>query len=798
MRCECIRLHPYQSLVTRISFVMAASNSSANDSYTSAEISHGIGAKVGIRYPILNGTNYIHWKFRMEYNLRSRKLWTIVSGDRERPSTSPEDKEWEELDEEARQIIVMTVDDRQNAYLFEETTAKGMWDRLKEAYQEESVANTLRLKSAFNSYRKDPSQTMTMHVNKVREMVQELKSVGVTVPKEDVILILLDSLPDEYRMVRSALKSQRDLSVEMVCARLKEEEHDLGLGAAKEEEKAFTASGRRNERGLRCYNCGLLGHTKKFCRKPIGAAAGTQGYGGNLASDKSVLDLSKRKCYNCNKFGHLKRDCKAPKNVSALVAKGVNGDTAYVGISNAEQYEPGWIIDSGATHHMCYEKGVFTLLTPLDVPKRIILGNGHVTQATHVGCVKLELQTGRTTRTGELTNVLFTPEVTKNLFSVSSCIQAGNHVTFSTNEVKIYNGRGDIVAQGSLSHGLWNLAVCNEGKAYTAEANSSVKLWHQRFGHLGINNLKKVHKLVQGMDLIEANELQCDACSEGKQSRNPTTTVSKESAKVLELVHSDVCGPIRPTTLGGNRYFVTFLDDFSRRSWVYLLKEKREVFYKFQEFKAKVEAQSKEKVLTLRSDNGGEYIGKDLQEFCKNNGITHVFSSPYAPNQNGVAERFNRTMIEMVSSMLSDSLLPAYLWGEALHTANYLKNRSPHASVERKTPEEAWSKRKPSVKHLKAFGCKVSVLLTPRRKEKFGSKVWWGSLVGYGGPLVGYRIWNPAKKEVMVRKDVRFYEDELYTPTINGTSNLDEYINLEITYSPNLPPLQQTQEPPME
>ena len=145
----------------------------------------------------------------MEYVLRSRKLWSLVVGDKERPSDAAGRKEWDEQDEEARQVIVMTVFDSQNSYLFDETSAKGMWDRLKEAHQEVSVANTLRLKSTFNAYKKDPKHTITMHVTKVKEMVQELKAVGVTIPKEDIILILLDSLPEEYRLVKSSLKSQK-------------------------------------------------------------------------------------------------------------------------------------------------------------------------------------------------------------------------------------------------------------------------------------------------------------------------------------------------------------------------------------------------------------------------------------------------------------------------------------------------------------------------------------------------------------------------------------------------------------
>ena len=209
---------------------MSMDDTSGSLSMGTSEIEHGIGAtKHAIRYPILNGDNYLHWKFRMEYNLRSRKLWAVVSWDKKRPLDEEEGRKWDDLDEEARQVIVMTVNDNQNSYLFDETLAKGMWDRLKDAYQEVSVSNRLRLKSAFNTYRKDPAHTISQHVSKVKELVQQLKAVGVTVAKEDVILILLDSLPEDYRIVKSSLKSQRDLTVEQVCARLREEEHDLGL-----------------------------------------------------------------------------------------------------------------------------------------------------------------------------------------------------------------------------------------------------------------------------------------------------------------------------------------------------------------------------------------------------------------------------------------------------------------------------------------------------------------------------------------------------------------------------------------
>ena len=505
---------------------------------SNSEFLHGIGAKQGIRYPILIGTNYIHWKFRMEYNLRSRKLWNIVSGERPRPLGSPDDKEWDTLDEEARQVIVMTVNDEQNAYLFEETTARGMWERLKEAYQETSVANTLRLKSKFNSYKMDPLHSMATHVNKVKELAQELKAVGVAVEKEDIILVLLDSLPEQYKMVKSSLKSQRDLSVELVCSRLKEEEHDLGLEGAKAEEKVFFSSGKRGgTAGIQCHNCGKFGHLKRFCLAPRKKASPSSSIEENSKGSSSG-NVEKRRCFNCNQIGHLKKDCKVEKKMNAMVADG----EAYIGALEQGDFSSPWIIDSGATHHMCFEKSAFKELVPLQQPRKIVLGNGQITEATHIGRVELELQTREFVSTAILSNVLYTPEVTTKLFSVSSCIAAGNKISFTSNRVEIRNKEDHLVGEGSLVNGLWKLLTHSpKGFAYHAKAMSDVEIWHKRFGHLGIQNLQKVQGLVKGMDKLQDVEMSCEGCAMGKQTKKPTKTLEKASTKLLEMVHSNVC-----------------------------------------------------------------------------------------------------------------------------------------------------------------------------------------------------------------------------------------------------------------
>lgn len=159
------------------------------------------------------------------------------------------------------------------------------------------------------------------------------------------------------------------------------------------------------------------------------------------------------------------------------------------------------------------------------------------------------------------------------------------------------------------------------------------------------------------------------------------------------------------TSIGGSRYFLIFVDDFSKKVFVYFLKEKGQVTEIFLEFKALVEKQTGKRIKILRSDNGREYITKELENYLKKTGIKHQYTIRYTPEQNGVAERENRSIVERAKSMLFGAELPKVYWAEAVATAVYLLNRSPNSSIERKMPEELWSGSTPSLDHLRVFGC---------------------------------------------------------------------------------------------
>ncbi|KAK1560777.1 hypothetical protein Q3G72_030819 [Acer saccharum] len=213
----------------------------------------------------------------------------------------------------------------------------------------------------------------------------------------------------------------------------------------------------------------------------------------------------------------------------------------------------------------------------------------------------------------------------------------------------------------------------------------------------------------------------CESCLEGKMTKRTFSAKGARATECLGLIHTDVCGPMSIQARGGYEYFITFTDDYSRFGYVYLMRHKSDAFDMFKAFKAEVENHLEKHIKILRSDRGGEYLSGEFQQYLIDNGIVSQFSAPGTPQQNGVAERRNRTLLDMVRSMLSYSTLPISFWGYALQTAMYILNDVPSKSVP-KTPHELWTGRKPSLQHLRIFGCPAHVLKGKTEKMESRSK----------------------------------------------------------------------------
>ena len=288
------------------------------------------------------------------------------------------------------------------------------------------------------------------------------------------------------------------------------------------------------------------------------------------------------------------------------------------------------------------------------------------------------------------------------------------------------------------------------------------EIWHQRFGHLGMKNLQKLatDQLVNGLDYDVTKDIKfCEPCVDGKHHRSSIPKFgSRRATKLLEIVHSDVCGRLEAKSLSGAEYFVTFIDDKSRYVWIYILKNKSEVFKKILEWKCMVEKSRGEKIKTLRADNGGECTLKKFEDYLKKNGIRHERTVPKTPEQNGVAERRNRRLRETVRAMLSDSKLPKKFWAEALSTASYVRNRSPTTAVKVMTLYEMWKGYKPNVNHLRIFGCSAYAHIPKDERSKMDPKAKKSIFLGYGIGIKGYRLFDTDTSKVFHSRDVRFNE----------------------------------------
>ena len=190
----------------------------------------------------------------------------------------------------------------------------------------------------------------------------------------------------------------------------------------------------------------------------------------------------------------------------------------------------------------------------------------------------------------------------------------------------------------------------------------------------------------------------CEACQMGKQARHAFPRNAKVSNRTFEVIHSDVW-TTKVASLGGCHYYVSFIDDHTRKVWVYFMKHKSEVFSHFKAFKAMVEKEKGMQIKVLRSDGGGEYFSEEFSDYLKEQGIQRKYSCRSTPQQNGVAERKNRHIAEVARAMLNEKKMPDYFWAEAVATAVYIMNRTPTVAVHGMTPEEKYSGRKPDISH---------------------------------------------------------------------------------------------------
>lgn len=341
------------------------------------------------------------------------------------------------------------------------------------------------------------------------------------------------------------------------------------------------------------------------------------------------------------------------------------------------------------------------------------LANNSTTSIDGKGKIRLAVETKNGKKMISLKNASHVPDLRTNILSVSKITDRGLTVIFGKDEAEILNENGEIELHADRVGDLYFVRETEEqlcNAVCSLKVNKvSLDLLHRRLCHANVQDIRR--NFVWGVELQNGEQKStCEICLQGKMSRNSFSKKSNQETEILEIIHSDVCGPLRVPSLGGAKYYVQFIDDKSKWCKIRFLKSKSEVFEATKDYIKLVENQKGKTVKYLQTDNGGEFTRLDFDNYLKERGIKRRLTVPYNREQNGTSERKNRTLFDAARCLLLESNLPNIFWAEAVNTANYLKNRSPTRNSDGRTPFEAWTGKVPDLSHLKVFGCNVFYL----------------------------------------------------------------------------------------
>ncbi|WVZ11552.1 hypothetical protein V8G54_016082 [Vigna mungo] len=637
-----------------------------------------------------------------------------------------------------------------------EKTAAEIWAKLESLYMTRSLAHRLCLKQQLFSFKMSESRTIEEQIAEFSKIVDDLENIEVKLEDEDKAVILLNALPRTFEHFRDALLYGKDqvITLEEVLTSIRTKEFQ------KLQDSKTTEEGASRLISVKGKGKKQSGKEKKL----------------NPDGTKQV------RCFKCQKMGHIKKFCpekgKAGRpQETADVAEASEGyESAGVLVASSEDPQRSWVMDSGCSYHMCPVKEFFENLDQKE-HGNVLLGNNKACRVQGVGSVRLKMFDNREM---VLQAVRYVPELKRNLISISAFDLGGYTTKVEDGVMRVCSG-DSVVAKGRRRNDLYILegsTVIGHVSVASGTENTA-RLWHLRMGHISEKGLEELEK----QDLLLGDKLQkldfCDHCVLGKSHRILFGKGKHSTERPFEYVHADLWGPARTLTHGGGAYFLSIIDDFSRRVWIYVLKNKSETFQKFKEWHTQIENQLGCRLKCLRTDNGLELVSEEFNGFCKEKGIRRHRTVVGTPQQNGLAERMNRTILERVRCMLLGSGLSKAFWGEAANTAVYLINKSPSSALNFKTPMEVWSGRPADYSHLRVFG---SLAFAHVRGDKLDSRAAKCIFLGYAEGVKGYRLWRlDSPSKLIISRDVIFDETRMAMHPENSGSEKKILVEVEHT-----------------
>ncbi|PNY05002.1 putative copia-type polyprotein [Trifolium pratense] len=724
--------------------------------------------------PIFDGKNYDQWIAKMKVIFRLQDVVEIVNDGVAALPRNPNDeqnavhKESKKKDGKALFIIHQCLD----ADIFEKIlhceSAKEAWDTLARNYGGDEKLKKVRLQSLRRQYellQMNESETVSQYFVRLTSLTNQMVRNGETISdlmKIEKVLRTLTPKFDHIVVAKEESKNLEELKFEELQASL--EAHELRLtersknnGKQSEDSNDQALQAQYNKKGKNQNSNEGNGKNQDSNQQE------------NSNGQKKKFNKKEIQCYNCQKWGHFAAECKSKKvprektDEAKFVYDKQEEDpesSMLMAVIKEEEDDDKWYLDIGCSNHMSGKRTWFYELDET-VNRRIRFADDSSVRAEGIGKIKIRSKDGKDAL---ISDVLYVPTMKSNLISIGQLLEKNYVVKMEDKVLRVFDSKRRLILKAPMTKQRTFKIGLNviDGNCLLATASNEDWIWHQRYGHLNFKDLSILQRknMVNGLPQIKVSDQVCDKCCISKQSRNSyNTEIPSRATRRLEAIHSDVCGPFEEKSTGGNSYFVSFIDEFTRKLWIYMIAKKSEVFDVFKKFRIIVQNESGEVISKLRTDGGGEYTSNEFKSFCASNGIKHEITAPYTPQHNGTAERKNRTIVNMVRSMIKEKGLPHYLWGEATSTAAYLLNRCPTKRLDNVTPEEAWSGIKPCVKHLRVFGSLCYRHIPDQLRKKLDDKAHVVIMVGYHS-TGSYKLYDPIGKRLMFSKDVKFDESK--------------------------------------
>lgn len=786
-------------------------------------------------YPLphkLTDSNFLLWRSQIVPIIKGHGLFGFFDGSKSPPeamitstttngittSPNPEFETWERQDQLLMAWIFSSLTPSVLAQVLRCETTASLWQTLHNIYASKSQARILELKTRLQTIKKGGS-SCSDYLTQVQSIADELRMIGQDIPDSDLVMCVFSGLgPDYNSLVTSLTSSFSSLSLADLRGHLLTFEARLEKQIQTTDNLTFTVSQAKTEKTtphvsvpqneaelFQAFITHQFSNFKRNWQSPNARGRGgrfNRGRGGRAlrnintgrsnasqvaSSTASVQSDTPSQCQICLKFGHTADICyhRFKNNYQSQVYTASSPQvllTEPVQPSAADD----WFLDSGASSHISFDLNSLQAALPYDGNEVVKVGNGESLSIAHIGHCTLHTSHQPIL----LNNVLHVPAITKNLISISKLLQDNDLIIEFTNSQCLVKDpkTSHLLLQAELVKGLYKISSCQLA-LITGTSSINGDLWHQRLGHPS----SSVMQVLTKENFIPSSKFAlCDACERAKSHRLPYTDSTRITSSMLQLVHIDVWGPASVLSSNGNKYFVLFVDDYSRFCWLYPIANKSDVLSIFQKFKALTENLFSTTIKSIQCDGGSEFKPV-MSQFPQ---IQYRISCPYTPSQNGIVERKNRHVVELGLSIMKTASIPLKFWDHIFHSVVFLINRLPTKATNNAIPYTQAFNASPDYSLLKVLGCLCYPYLRDYSQHKLDSRSAPCVFIGYSSLHKGYKCLDPSTNKVYISRHVVFHETifpfahQLTSSSISPTvsQNTPEDISLPLAIIPTTQP----------